>query len=158
EAAQFKGAALTFNVPPEGDIQSRTGFLPTFEITAGGEPRLAPEYVHARTVPGDPHPDLNDLPDPAARVGQGNYRALHYIDFTGDGWIEADCPQLRPQLPRFIAAYSLVTAPDFFFNCDQREVMDWWLQKAPQALRDFIWVRPPLTLADERIPPNLKLN
>lgn len=158
EAAQFNGVALTFSVPPEGSIQSRTDFLPTFEITAGGVPRLAPEYVHARTVPDDPHPDLNDLPDPAARVGQGNYRAQHYIDFTGDGWIEADCPQIRPQLPRFIAAYSLVTAPDFFFNCDQREVMDWWLQKAPQALRDFIWVRPPLTLADERIPPNLKLN
>jgi hypothetical protein len=36
-------------------------------------------------------------------------------------------------------------------------VMEWWLERAPQALRDFVWETPPLTLADHRIAPNLKL-
>ena len=157
EEAVFQGQPLTFLVPDETTLGSRTDFLPTLEITANG-PRHAPEYVHARTAPAEPTPDLNDLADPAARVGQGNYRAQHYVDFTGDGWVAAVCPQLGPHFPRFIAAYSLVSAPGFFYNCDQRGLMDWWLQRAPAALRNFLWETPPFALCDERMVPNLKLN
>jgi hypothetical protein len=57
-----------------------------------------------------------------------------------------------------VPAYSLVAAPDFFFRCEQRDVMEWWLQRVPSALRASLWGRPPFTLADERIAPNLKLN
>ena len=90
-------------------------------------------------------------------VAAGGYRAQHYVDFTGDGWIAPVCPALNVEIPRMVPAYSLVTAPDFFFTCDQRELMDWWLERAPKALRNFLWQTAPLTLADERIAPNLKL-
>jgi hypothetical protein len=36
--------------------------------------------------------------------------------------------------------------------------MDWWLQRAPAALRKFLWQTPPKALADERVAPNQKLN
>ncbi|HEU4407466.1 MAG TPA: hypothetical protein VFS43_19525 [Polyangiaceae bacterium] len=159
DAAEFRGQPLTFVVPKEDAIQSRSKFLPTLEISqlARGV-RAAPEYVHVRTAPGEAIEDLNELPDPAARVGAAGYRALHYVDYTGDGWVDVECPQLRSQFPRFIAAYSIVAAPDFFFNTDQRQLMEWWLQRAPERLRDFLWGSAPEALSDGRLPPNLKLN
>jgi hypothetical protein len=155
EAARYKGKALTFIVPSVPD----PSFSPTLIIESekGGE-RPAPEYVHVRHAPGSATPNLNDSPDAVDTVNAGGYRAQHYVDFTGDGWVEASCPQIRPLIPRFISAYSIVTAPDFFFSCDQREVMDWWFERAPEELRDFLWRIPPLTLSDERLAPNLKLN
>ena len=99
--------------------------------------------------------DLNDDPDVVQRVNAGGYRALHYIDFSGDGWVAASCPQLAVQVPRNIPAYSLVAAPDFYPNCDQRELVEWWMQRVPTALRDRVWQTPPLTLSDERIAPNI---
>lgn len=156
--AVYQGRPLTFRVPPEGELGSRTFFLPTLELTADGDPRRAPEYLHVRTAPGEPVTDLNDLADPAARVREGDYQAQHYVDFTGDGWIEPVCPQLRVTVPRTVPAYSVVAAPDFFFRCEQRDVMEWWLQRVPSALRETLWARRPFTLADERIAPNLKLN
>ncbi|MGC4094883.1 MAG: hypothetical protein QM756_44590 [Polyangiaceae bacterium] len=156
--AQRNGEDVTFTVPTEQAIRSRSSFLPTLEITAERNVRLAPEYVHVRTVPGAAVENLNEVDDPVAKVKQAGYRALHYVDFTGDGWVEVECAALRPVLPRFIPAYSIVSAPDFFFNTDQRELMEWWKQKAPAKLRDFLWGTPPDTLSDQRFPPNLKLN
>lgn len=156
EAAQYQGQNLTFQVPATNPFDN--DWSPTFEIEATEGGRPAPEYVHVRHAPNGPVQNLNDVPDVADRVWQGGYEAQHYADFTGDGWIEPSCPQLQPQFPRFINAYSIVAAPDFYFNCDQREVMDWWLQRAPTSLRNFLWETPPLTLADERVAPNLKLN
>jgi hypothetical protein len=155
EAAVFLDRPLTFVVPaiPSND------FAPSLQISSEADgSRHAPEYVHVRHAPDERLPNLNDLADPATKVLDGGFNAQHYVDFTGDGWIEPICPQLRPELPRFIAAYSVVTAPDFFVLCDQRELMDWWLQRAPSALRKFIWETPPKALSDERIAPNLKLN
>jgi len=156
EPATYQGRPLSFIVPPNPD----NDWAPSLLIAAGNNVRSAPEYVHARTrvLATGASRDLNDVRDVAGAVQRGNYRALHYLDFTGDGWIEAICPELTPNLPRSIPAYSLVTAPDFFFNCDQREVMDWWLDKVPTQLRDNLWFQGgPNTLADERLPPNLQL-
>lgn len=155
EAAQSRGKPLTFTVPSV----ARNEFAPSLQISCDDDgSRHAPEYVHVRHAPQENPANLNDLADPAAKVSSGGFQAQHFVDFTGDGWIEAVCPELRPHFPRFIAAYSLVTAPDFFVLCDQRELMDWWLQNAPTALRKFLWQTPPKTLADERMAPNLKLN
>ncbi|HZA25588.1 MAG TPA: hypothetical protein VFA32_23825 [Dehalococcoidia bacterium] len=156
EPAQYQGQPLTFTVPPTSP--NINDWSPTLEIQASGRTRHAPEYVHVRHVPGGDPENLNDLENSNQRVWDGNYRALHYVDYSADGWIEPVCPQLNPELPRFIAAYSIVAAPDFFFSCDQREVMDWWLERAPTSLRDFLWGIPPLALSDERVAPNLKLN
>lgn len=160
EAAVYENEPLTFIVPTPKKIESGSGFAPTLEITRAshGFARPSPEYVNARHVPGGTPANLNELRDPAAAVIHAGYRAQHYVDFVGDGWVEAVCPQLTPLLPRRVPAYSMVTAPDFFFSCDQGEVIEWWLERAPQALREFLWQVAPLTLADQRIAPNLKLN
>lgn len=162
EPATFRGQPLTFRVPPNPG----SDFSPSFGIAPGPRgARRAPEYVHVRHVPGGQVPgitrpvaNLNDLPDVEEVARAGGYRAQHYLDFSGDGWVVAVCPQLRAELPRSVPAYSLVTAPDFFFTCDQRELMDWWVERVPSALRDFLWETPPLTLSDERMAPNLQLN
>ena len=156
EAAQYRNQPLTFRVPPN----PRNPWAPSLLMEPDGGLRRAPEYVHVRhqILPDGRSRDLNQIPDVADEVRRGNYRAQHYVDFTGDGWIEVSCPQLATALPRTIPAYSMVTAPDFYPNCDQRELMEWWLQRVPEGLRSTLWQTPPLTLADERLAPNLQLN
>jgi len=153
--ARLDGQPVDFVVPPDpqGD------FSPSLTIRSAGRSRHAPEYVHVRhAVAADGSvEDLNDDPDVVRRVNAGGYRARHYLDFSGDGWVAASCPQLAVQVPRNVPAYSLVTAPDFYPSCDQRELVEWWLQRVPTALRDRVWQTPPLTLSDERIAPNIEL-
>ncbi len=77
-------------------------------IPSDNEARRAPEYVHARhqVLPNGAVNDLNERPDVARIVAEGGYNALHYLDFTADGWIEALCPELAIQIPRRVPAYS----------------------------------------------------
>src|SRR5262249_12505473 len=109
EAKDDNRATVTFKVPT---IPTNTKWAPSLLLSPDGGMRHAREYVHVRRAPAEAPPDLNDLPDVAARVLQGGYHAVHFKDFTGDGWVDADCPQLRPDFPRFVPAYSLVAAPD----------------------------------------------
>jgi hypothetical protein len=154
EAATYQGKPLTYRVAPNSSTLSSS-----LLIEAEGDFRQAPEYVHARHIvrQNGAEENLNDRRDVEAAVVQGNYRARHYLDFTGDGWIDIECPQLATDLNRRVPAYSLVTAPDFFPNCDQRELLEWTETEVPAALRENLWRVPPLTLADERIAPNLQL-
>jgi hypothetical protein len=153
--ARLDGEPVDFIVPPDpqGD------FSPSLTIRSAGRARHAPEYVHVRhAVAADGSvEDLNDDPDVVRRVNAGGYRARHYLDFSGDGWVAASCPQLAVQVPRNVPAYSLVAAPDFYPNYDQRELVEWWLQRVPTALRERVWQTPPLTLSDERVAPNIEL-
>ncbi|MGI8593632.1 MAG: hypothetical protein ACR2ML_04580 [Solirubrobacteraceae bacterium] len=153
EAAEYQGEPLGFVVPPQADH----GLGPTLLIPAEeGFFRHGPEYAHVRhrletdgTVT-----DLNDDPEVGRRVGDGGYRALHYLDFTGDGWVQARCRALEQEVPRSVAAYSLVTAPDFYPDCEQREISEWWLG-IPKPPR-MVWGAPPLTLSDARLLPNIE--
>ena len=88
---------MTYRVPRGG--KSFAALEPgATEGVNGSEVRSAPAYVHARTqvrngslidLNNDPaRPDVNDT------VSRGNYRALHYVDFTGDGQISATVPAL----------------------------------------------------------------
>lgn len=158
--AEYQGEPLTFKVPVSAQTLSSSLSIPA-ESNSAGDPtwRHAPEYVHVRhrVRQNGTEENLNDKRDVVREVRRGGYRARHYIDFTGDGWIEAICPELAVEIPRRVPAYSLVTAPDFFPNCDQRELMDWWERSVTQSLRRSVWRIPPLTLSDERIAPNLQL-
>ncbi|KST67708.1 hypothetical protein [Mastigocoleus testarum] len=156
EAATYQNRPLTFTVPPS----PANGFAPSLLIESNGPSRPAPEYVHVRHLvrPDGTIVDLNDQANVAEEVRRGGYQAQHYLDFTADGWIDAIVPELANAFPRQIPAYSMVTAPDFYPNCDQRELLEWWLQRVPSALRSSIWGQvPPLTLSDERLAPNLQL-
>jgi hypothetical protein len=165
EPAEFERKPLHFRVPSEDFLQSKTpqereDWIPSLLIspTQRGA-RHSPEYVHVRhEIKADGTiEDLNDFVDVASRVRQGGYDALHYVDFTGDGWIAVGCPELAVVIPRTVPAYSIVTAVDFYPNCDQRELIEWWIQRVPSALRERVWGVPPLTLSDGRIAPNLQL-
>ena len=155
ERAQYKGKPLFFNVPKNVGVLSSS-----LEIPWDDGALHAPEYVHVRhQVQNDGSiSNLNDRKDVEAITQAGGYRALHYLDFTGDGWVEAQCPQLAQpaQVASFVAAYSLVTAPDFFHTCDQRELTE-WTDTLPPSLRKRIWQIPPDTLSDQRLAPNLQL-
>lgn len=160
EPAEYQGKSLTFNVPTDSETLSSSLAIPAEEDPQGnGGWRHAPEYVHARheVLPNGEEKNLNTQPNVEDVVKKGGYAARHYTDFTGDGWTEALCPELAVDIPRSVPAYSLVTAPDFFPNCDQRELMDWWDQSVPEKLRKSIWRIQPETLSDERFAPNLEL-
>jgi hypothetical protein len=92
EPAEFGGNPLTFNVPPNGDTLSSS-----FSISgAENGPRHAPEFVHARrrVEATGTLTDLNEKTDVEGLVKSGGYKVLHFVDFTGDGWIAASCPPL----------------------------------------------------------------
>jgi len=152
EKAEREGAPVTFPVPANR-VSNALG--PTLKVGASeGDFRRAPEYVHVRhRLDSDGQiVDLNDLPNVLDVVRAGGYSALHYVDFTGDGWLQASCPQLSREIDRWVPAYSLVTAPDFYPDVDQREISEWWLAHQDVAVQ---WGRPPLTLSDARLLPNL---
>jgi hypothetical protein len=164
EPAEYKGKPLHFRVPPEDadhpyywDSGSSVHIYPE-RFEGHYLVHRAPEYVNARRKVEDGKiKDLNGEPDVADRVKRGGYDALHYVDFTGDGWIEARCPELAVEFARRIPAYSVVTAVDFYPYCEQRELIEWWVRRLPQKFRKRVWQRPPLTLSDGRIAPNLQL-
>jgi hypothetical protein len=149
EAAIYQGKVLSFKVPPNSSTLSSSLQIPS----------NAPEYVHVRhkVLANGEIENLNNQQDVEGAVQKGGYDAVHYIDFTGDGWVEAVCPELAVAIPRRVPAYSLVTAPDFFPNTDQRELLEWTEQSVPQRLRENLWRIPPETLSDNRVAPNLQL-
>lgn len=151
--ADYEGRPLTFRVPPNRPLSS------SFNIAAEGLLRHGPEYVHVRSLVEDDGTvtDLNRRPGVAQVVAAGEYRARHYLDFTGDGWVAAVVPELATAVPRRRSAYSLVAAPDFFPSTDQRELMEWTAQRVPRHLRESIWRISPDPLSDERFAPNLEL-
>jgi hypothetical protein len=158
EPAVYRGRPLGFNVP------SRDGFVSSLDMNcehndAGQEVRPAPAYVHARTRLTDGgEVDLNAFANVDQLVDRGGYLARHYVDHTGDGWVKARIAggALGGKLAPSVPAYSLVTAPDFLFGCDQGEVSD-WSDTLPETVRHRVWYMAPTPLSDERLPANLQL-
>jgi hypothetical protein len=161
EATTAQGDDVTFAVPAgNGGTWATFSLLDFKNVDFGG-----PAYVHARTevLANGARRNLNNTNNPPVdrRVGAGGYNALHYVDFTADGWVTVACPALdhvvgidangRP-------AYSLIAAPDFFPSCDQRELTEWTASNAvPRKLREQIWNVEPRPLCDERAAANLQL-
>lgn len=155
EPAMVNGRLLTYRVPAG---QKAFAALEPGAASGvdGSEIRPAPAYVHARTqvrsgvlidLNNDPaRPNVNDT------VSRGNYRALHYVDFTGDGQVSATVSALtgKPEVaPTVVPCYSLVGAPDFFTSAGQRELFE--------SVPDDFWGVPPVPLCDTRLPANLQM-
>lgn len=156
EQAKYRGEPLTFKVPPNRAALN----MPLGTSTMLLKNQSAPELIHVRRKLDEngQEVDLNTKRDLIEEVKRGNYQAIHYIDFTGDGWIEAVCEGLDTQLPR-VSAYSIVAAPNFFANANIRELLEWSKKdrSEPWAM-DFGWFpRLPTPLSDVRLPANLKL-
>jgi hypothetical protein len=154
--AQYKGRPLTYRVPKNTKTYSSSLNIPAHPSGA----RSAPEYVHARHEidPDGKRINLNTVPNVVQRVHEGGYNAQHYIDFTGDGFVDADCPCLALEVPRRVAAYSLISPPDYFPFVKQQDLMDWWQQSVPSDIKATLWPKnpgPPRPLSDDRYPGNL---
>lgn len=186
EKATYQGKLLGFDVPPGYSTETGSTWfsslqilpIPTSESDTTsiegslfgdgiaymdglnvGVGRHAPEYLNTRhkLLPDGTEVDLNDSPDVLEQVIAGGYRAQHYIDFTADGWVAAVCPQLANEITINVPAYSAVCPPDFFPSILQRELMEWWEQKAPSTVRAGLWCIQPLALSDRRMAANITL-
>lgn len=177
ERATYRGKPLAFRVPEgyaDGDAGASVWFSGMQILPGEGEAlfyeaymdglnthlgRPAPEYVNMRHELRDDGTvvDLNDDPRLLDRLVRGGYRALHFVDYTADGWVAAVCPQLARSIGRSVPAYSPVAPPDFFPAVMQRELMEWWEKDVPQKLRPGLWSIEPLALSDMRMAANVEL-
>jgi hypothetical protein len=165
EAASYDGKPLTYIVPqsPDGDGPWRVYQSSLNLRYQPSGARSAPEYLHARrkVEPDGTEVDLNERPDLLALLKAGGYRARHFLDFTGDGWIDVECSELALDLPRRLPAYSLVATPDFFPFVDQTALMQWTDQSVLPSLLKTLWDAPgaglPQALSDQRYAANLQL-
>jgi hypothetical protein len=178
EPAEFRGAPLAMRVPAKlaparGASHVLASYFSGLEvepggpypigtvgetIAPGGQAHASPEIVNARhkLLDDGREVNLNDAPGVQRAVEDGGYRARHYVDFTGDGWIAVDCPELDVALPVRRSAYSIVSGPDFFPYCDQLQLMEWW-PTVPDEIRDGLWALLPRALSDTRFGPNVTI-
>ncbi len=163
EPAMLDDKPLTFDVPAGGTSSFATHMTAFTNLPTGEEIHRFPAYVHARTrVEDDRFIDLNEEEDVNAAVNAGGYEALHYLDFTAEGWVTVDVPVLTAEKsvvdkPR--AAYAILAAPDFFPSAGQREVSEWSnSDDVPASLRgDQLWGVTPVPLSETRLPANLQI-
>jgi hypothetical protein len=153
-------------VPPNpNNAAFATYATDTEEGTGGAELHKFPAYVHARTeVRNGELINLNEEQDGegvGSRVAKGDYEALLYVDFTGEGFVDIAAPELagKPEIAaQSQPAYLLLSAPDFFPSSGQRELSVWSRSPSvPGPLRGQLWAIPPTPLSDTRLPANLQL-
>jgi hypothetical protein len=174
EEARYQGARLTFPVDPAYSGRAANIQMSSLFVLPGGAApvrpgylndaeqwteRAAPEYINIRhRVVNGQVENLNERPDLFDVMAKGNYEAQHYIDFTGDGWVVANCPELaQAGVGVSKPAFSMVGLPDFLPKVGQRELMLWWTREVPAELRDALWATPPLALSQTRIAGNVEL-
>ena len=162
EAKDDNNELISFKVPRNNIVggNTRFRFSSSLEINQSG-----PEYVHVRSkvLSDGTVQNLNEQQAGENRnieqiVEDGNYDALHYVDYSADGYISAQVSgSSELENLKSVSAYSLVAAPDFFPFCNQRELMEWWIDLPSRILKQTTWVLPPLVLSDSRFRPNLTL-
>ena len=159
EPAVVAGKPLTFRVTPGRVDPFAAVELPGQGEFRGMEINRGPSYVHGRTkVVNGERIDLNRESDVVAAMKKAPYEALHYIDFTGEGWIEAIVPELTARGVKTQVAYAVVAAPDFFPSSGQYELSEWSRSmEVPAPFRDRLWSVPPTPLSETRLPGNLQL-
>ncbi|TDU25821.1 hypothetical protein DFR24_4266 [Panacagrimonas perspica] len=177
--AKYKGEWLGFQVPREWVATNGVVYFSSGQILGGeadteedfkhGEylyfegagadyDRNAPEYVslrHRLREDGTLE-DLNANPEMGRMIREGGYKAQHFIDFAGDGWVEARVTGLPAEMPR-MAAYAPISPPDFFPLVSQHDLMKWWTTEVPAAIRDGLWAIPPYALSARRMAANIEL-
>lgn len=133
EPALFQGRSVSFRVPPNANFE---GYIinKRHQLQDDGSIR-----------------DLNNEPDVEAIVRAGNYRALHFSDFTADGWVKPVCPALSTHIPITVAACSILSAPDFYPSCGQAALIEWAQQ---QEFPEPIWYVTLQALSERRLAGN----
>lgn len=121
--------------------------------------RYAPEYISVRhrLMPDGSLQDLNQLPNMFEVIRAGGYRAQHFIDFSGGGWVQARTTGLPDAFRIGVPAASLISPPDFFPYVSQRDLTNWWKTETPAAVRDALWAIPPYPLSHRRMAGDINL-
>lgn len=152
----FSTLQIVADAEADSPFNDGVGYMASLNPTVG---RITPEYINARhqLLPDGSVKDLNQEPKLMDILRAGGYRAQHYIDYTGDGWVAASCPQLAAELGAPIAAYVGIAPPDFFPAISQGQLIDWWQREAPEVIRQSLWCVEPLALSDRRMAANVTL-
>jgi hypothetical protein len=165
------GKPLTFSVPPKlAPARSHSQVLaryfsgldisslgpmppssPDQTTRVAGRSHPAPEIVNARhqVLADGTDVNLNTKPNIGDIIAAGGYDARHYADFTGDGWVTANCAALSTSISTVRGAYSIVSGPDFFPYCDQLQLTE-WTSGLPDEIRVGLWAVLPRPLCDTR--------
>jgi hypothetical protein len=123
-----------FVVPPAHEDNRYAGSSFQFLEAKFAERRTAPEYINIRhrvTDTADPKQieDLNKRPwkEFVDTVRKGGYEAAHFLDDSCEGCIVATVSgiEMGEANKTNFAAFSMVSAPDFFPLVDQADVTDW---------------------------------
>ncbi len=132
---------------------SSTLELRSSAVGGGAFPRKVPEYMHVRSkVVNQDIVNLNAEPNVVETIAEEKFDALHYVDYSGDGFVTVNINHtLLSALPK-IPAYSMVAPPDFYPYVKQAEILD----AIPKDLRDQIWSVEPTPLCDSRMLPNIE--
>jgi len=137
-------------------------FATSLEMESDGEARPAPEYANIRhRIVKGPRGVLavNDMRGLDAAefetaLKAGGYEAAHFTDDTCDGALVVSVGGVAAH--RSHAAYSLVSAPDFFPLADQLEVAS-WVRRNFQNLQEHFAQGAPWPLCEGRHAANLEL-
>ncbi|MGI9508237.1 MAG: hypothetical protein ACR2QJ_02675 [Geminicoccaceae bacterium] len=167
EPATIDGKPLATSVPRSNTLYASFN-IPTVSIASPINrtgAHTAPEWMHVRRQvrSNGSERDLNEFERveeivESGRVSTTNpYRARHYFDFTGDGWVSAKVMGLGSQIPRRVPSYSILSAPDFYPYVSQSNLLDWSMNSLPSLVREDLWETAPLALCDQRVAPNLAL-
>jgi hypothetical protein len=123
-----------FVVPAEFGGNRYAGSSFQFLDEKFAERRTAPEYINIRHEVRDPKnsdkiEDLNELPWKKfdAKVRKGGFAAAHFLDDSSEGCVVVEVSGIEmgePNKTNF-AAFSMVSAPDFFPLVDQADITDW---------------------------------
>lgn len=148
---------VSFAVPPrKTEPHGSIGFFwSSLELRTPGSDRPVPEYLHVRHFvdASGTLRSLNDHRDMMARIQEDGYRAVHYIDFTGAGFVSVKLNGLPEELA-VKPGFSIVSAPDFYPMVDQRKVQAWHeaLKTAnPSIAQNIHWGAPPRPLSTIRL-------
>jgi hypothetical protein len=170
--AKYKGKDLAF--PVDGSYSADNVELSSLAVLPAGRAATAPliadesspdtqrpgpQYINIRhrVNPDGSISNLNNDPQLKQAVRAGGYDALHYSDGAGDGWVRATCQELVGDGIENVPAYVMVGLPDFFPKVRQRDLMQWWTNAVPKAVRAGLWAAPPLVLSQTRIAANITL-
>jgi hypothetical protein len=159
KAAEFRGQPLAFDVQLNPRLYKTSLWLSSRDDTN----YKAPEFVSLRAgLSKRRQRDLRKAGDFDAIVGKGGFEAIHYQDFTADGYIAAKCPQIAEAFPTIVPAYSIIAVPDFFPLVSQRQLAEWYESEVhvPATVKQILWSHDtkPWPLSDERLAANLRLH
>lgn len=121
--------------------------------------RWAPEFVYVRdAIVNGRRTNLAAKTDISAFVREGGFEAVHHRDFTGDGWVRAEVPQLEGAIHAALPAYSILAPMDLVPNVRQADLLDWYNNAAPPEIKPNLWLgSSPIPLCDVRDAANVTL-